>query len=906
MSKSNDNFSTSTDSAQQSENARAASHALQALTSVALLIPGMIPPGALGAELISSGINVQYSQYQEGQRDLINVKSGREALNVEVLHLDGRVELPAGRFITYSYTQDTWSGATPVATAPLAADVNRPILQNTSSGVITTGASPFLNTELFLDRNRNPLQGSSLTVDPRNVLVLSSASPESRDQLEATVGQEWRNNRISVGFGVSIENDYESLYGNIGSQLSFNDNLTTVSTSLGYSTNRTEAILDPDILPYLTRSAYADDIARRGDSEVLTGNMHRWSLGAGLTQVIDQQSLVDFRLSLAANSGFLENPYKAVSVLFVDPAVHPANALDPVPASLRALSEQRPDNRDQLGLSIRYIHYFEVPEAALHVTIETSHDSWDVNTSSLELEWAQSIAFDWLLSPRVRYYTQSKAGFYENYLVSEQAFRKTATNAQGQQVWVDTVNEQVRYFRDNLGNFYNSAGELIDQFELDLRPLIQQFNPTLLPRHFSSDHRLSSFGSLSAGITVSRSWKNGLSFEAGLEYYDRAADLGSGGGPNSQFADFDFISFNAALGLDFGIANSRRLVGSMNNTAGMAHMDHANSDHRSRVPAGIRFSHRLHEAGQWMVGYRTQFVRQAGDLLSGDSSASDPEVVLNGCRGTDGCRSVPTYMNMKMHMLDIMYAPTDWLTLSIMPQFVDMDMELRDLEGRPPPRLEAHEHIGESGHTTGGLGDTLVVGLVGLYDSPQHHLQAGIGVRIPTGQVDLELRRTFRADGGLFHFGMQLGSGTFDLVPSLTYSGESGQWHWGAQWQADYRLESENESGYRLGNGWQLAGWNGFDLTPWLSATLRTSYRSLQPIQGDFDRYNARIGPMDFPYNQGGDYWDIGMGLNIAFSRGWLQGNQLGLEWSRPIHEELNGFQRETEDRLALNWQFHF
>ncbi len=892
--------------APQSTCKRPSTSVVQALTSVAVLIPGISPTVVGAAEFLGSGLNFQHSQYQEGQRDLIEINSGREALNVEVLHLDGRIQLPAGRFLSFGYTQDTWAGATPVATAPLAAEVNRPILKNSQSGVVVAGASPFLNTELFLDQDWTPLRSGSLTGDSRNVLVMSSASPESRDQLDVTLGQEWRNYSISASLGVSLENDYESHYGSVGTQFNLNDNLTTVSATLGYSANDTDAILDPDILPYLTRDAYAEQIERRGDSEILTGSLHGWSFSSGLTQVVNQWSLVDFSLSLTTDSGFLENPYKAVSVLFVDPDKLMTGNTGPVPASLRALSEQRPGRRNQIGFRAGYVRYFEAPDAALHITLESSVDSWDIKAGSLELEWVQPVGGNWLLSPRLRIYSQSEADFYQNYLITEQAFRKTATNDQGQQIWVDVTDSNAQYFRDALGNFYTDGGQPVDPINLELRPLQEQFDPNLLPRHFSSDHRLSSFGSLSAGLTLSHTWNNGVSFEAGIEYYDRSAHLGSGTGAGTGFADFDFVTFNASLGADFSLANSRRASRRTIQSRDMPGMVHEESMHRNRVPAGIRFSHRLHAAGQIMFGYQTQFVRQAGDLLSGTRPATDEEVVQSGCAGTDGCRSVPTYMNMKMHMLDIMYAPTDWLTLLVMPQFVDMDMELRDLQGRPPPNLEAHEHIGESGHTTGGLGDTLVGGLVSVYDGQQHHLHAGMALRIPTGQVDLELRRIFRADGGLFHFGMQLGSGTWDLVPSLTYVGDSQRWHWGAQWHSDFRLESENESGYRLGNTWQVSGWNSYDISSWLSTTVRTSYRHVEPIQEDYDRYNARIGPMDFPSNQGGHYWDLGLGINAFFATGPLAGNQIALEWSRPLQENLNGFQRETQDRLALSWQFHF
>lgn len=53
-----------------------------------------------------------------------------------------------------------------------------------------------------------------------------------------------------------------------------------------------------------------------------------------------------------------------------------------------------------------------------------------------------------------------------------------------------------------------------------------------------------------------------------------------------------------------------------------------------------------------------------------------------------------------------------------------------------------------------------------------------LGLSAPTGKVDIELRRMAKIDGGLIHFGMQLGSGTWDFMPSLTYAGEKSRWSW--------------------------------------------------------------------------------------------------------------------------------
>ena len=64
----------------------------------------------------------------------------------------------------------------------------------------------------------------------------------------------------------------------------------------------------------------------------------------------------------------------------------------------------------------------------------------------------------------------------------------------------------------------------------------------------------------------------------------------------------------------------------------------------------------LPRAGDLMVGYRYRYGRASGNLVRGSSSASDADVAALGCRDLD-CSNAP--QRMSMHMLHLMYAPTD-------------------------------------------------------------------------------------------------------------------------------------------------------------------------------------------------------------------------------------------------------
>jgi hypothetical protein len=206
---------------------------------------------------------------------------------------------------------------------------------------------------------------------------------------------------------------------------------------------------------------------------------------------------------------------------------------------------------------------------------------------------------------------------------------------------------------------------------------------------------------------------------------------------------------------------------------------------------------------------------------------------------------------------------------------------------------------------------------------------------------------------------MQLGSGTWDFKPSLTYTGKINDWSWGAQVGGTKRLESKNSSGFAFGDMFEGSIWGGYDLTHWLSATVRAAYTWQGSIKGRFPRstrfdstlpvcnksdfitqdidgndnpigppafhdadYNAclanyeeqkryfdandRHTPMDFPKNYGGQYVDIGFGISATVPSGALAGNKLSFEWLQPVYTDINGYQLDRDGALSFTWSYGF
>ncbi|MDD5265566.1 MAG: DUF3570 domain-containing protein [Methylococcales bacterium] len=982
--------------------AKAECPSLQALTTAALLLPGLIASPVYAAE--GDEVDFQYGHYQETKRNIYGLatdpvtgvdsvsklKNGLNPIEVDSLHGSAKIALSDRVKFAFNYLQDTWGGATPVSSAPAAWGVNQPLLSQIDQTV--AGATPWLQgttksgraavdgqgRPLVVNSNTNPESAATWAYTPNNQLtdILASASPETRNQGDFKLAYEWDQAAISAGAGISSERDYESRFGNIGGLWNFNQKHTTLNLGLSYTNSNTHAVLNHDSYPYIDSTAYRDNgqiqtNADRAGANILYGNRQDWGTNFGITQIVNKDALVSGDISFTRSTGYLANPYKAVNVLFVDPVAQADNPPNVFTGELKALLEKRPDQRNQFNVGGRYVQFINPINAALHFDYHFSSDDWGIQGHTFEADWAQPVGNGWVVTPRIRYYSQNTANFYTPYLVNNQAYSTTSSvidpvrgqaykdasgqvffedptaaitavtttitqellldengipvfDANGNPVFIDVTtttpildaNGQPTY-TDKSGNpipvdpatgfaVVDANGKIVTDANiingLTAKTQTKPFDPGKLPANYSSDERLAGFGALSGGVTISKQFAKGLSLETGFEYYTHQASLKIGGGSANSFNNFDSWNVNAALKVNMEALSLARSTGD-NVHAGHEH------HHGAHEPAGVMYGHMLPKAGDMMVGYRYMYGSQSGDTLHNSRKVYDPDIVANGC-GPNPCFIKAGNMSMNMHMLDLMYAPTDWLTLMLMPQFVSMSMTMDALAGAPSAptfqEIGMLEHHLQNGHQSGGIGDLGMYALFKLFDNGTHHVHVTTGISAPTGAVDLKLNRNHQLDGGFMDYGMQLGSGTWDFKPSLTYTGQWQQFSWGAQSSGTVRMENRNQSGYALGDLFQTTAWGSYNFTNWLAGSLRGLYTAQGAIKGQYNGFINKFGPMDYPANYGGNYWDIGFGLSAMVPSGDWAGNRVSVEWLQPVLDNVNGYQLQRDGSLSATWSVAF
>lgn len=326
------------------------------------------------------------------------------------------------------------------------------------------------------------------------------------------------------------------------------------------------------------------------------------------------------------------------------------------------------------------------------------------------------------------------------------------------------------------------------------------------------------------------------------------------------------------------------------------------------APIGVMGDH-MHHKGEWMLGYRFMHMDMAGNR-SGTKSLSPETIVTteaNRFFGTPGqpatLRVVPKDMSMDMHMLGLMYAPIESVTVTIMAQYIGKDMTAITYAGGAGTTV-----LGTFDTKSTGWGDTKVNGALRLYDDAANHLHASIGISLPTGAIDKTA--TVLTPSGTtprmkLAYGMQLGTGTYDLLPGLTYTGHKGPWGWGAQYSAQIPLEDSNGSGYRWANKHNVTAWGSYEWAQWISTSARLSGTSQGKIKGIDPQIVAPMQAAD-PENYGGQELNLGLGLNLIGTRGVLTDHRFAIEATAALYRDLNGPQLEKDWTINIGWQHAF
>ena len=282
------------------------------------------------------------------------------------------------RLLTLGLTVDSLTGATPVGAAPM--------------GVAQTFTRP---------------SGNSVFSAPANITPLDDTFWDTRYAVSAGWQQPLgRLFRGSAGVSFSNEYDYTHIGANLGLTRDFNQRNTTVSLGVAFAQDDIDPISGSPT-PLSPMLDLGDVSNRRG-----TESKDVVDVLFGVTQVINQNLLVQLNYSFSDASGYLNDPYRVLSL--VDPISGDTLARTPAPGtegpSHEFRFESRPDSRAKHSLfgQAKYFMHGKV----LDLSYRYMTDDWDVDSHTIDAKLKFPLANDRYLEPHIRYYTQTEADFY--------------------------------------------------------------------------------------------------------------------------------------------------------------------------------------------------------------------------------------------------------------------------------------------------------------------------------------------------------------------------------------------------------------------------------------------------------------------------------------------------------------
>lgn len=294
-----------------------------------------------------------------------------------------RKEIGDDEFVSVQLVYDSLSGATPNGALPANTD--------------QTFTSPSCESNYTIAAGELPKRGFS---DTRVAMNLGWDKPLTRTL------------RTQLGVRGSAESDYTS-FGLTGSLLmDLNQKNTTVSIGFGADGDH---VKPGGGKPVGMTSVFScgggggEDEDEDGEGlEFITEIFSDYSvdkevssLMLGLTQVLNKNSLLQFNLSQTRFQGYLNDPYKLITV-------YNSTTGDPVDYRFEA----RPDSRTANTALLQLVYGFS--DNVVHVSWRRFNDDWGVNSDTLEAAWRIQVGPQFYLRPFYRHYQQSAADFYRH------------------------------------------------------------------------------------------------------------------------------------------------------------------------------------------------------------------------------------------------------------------------------------------------------------------------------------------------------------------------------------------------------------------------------------------------------------------------------------------------------------
>lgn len=199
---------------------------------------------------------------------------------------------------------------------------------------------------------------------PRFHTTGASQMSDNRTAGDIRIKRYFDHATVSIGAAYSNEHDYQSKAFSISGTKSSDDNNTTLSFGIGFTNDK----INPT------------------NKIVVNEKKNGVEFQVGVTQVLTPTDIFQLGGTYSDASGYFSDPYKPL--------------------------DNRPRDKQTGVLLARWNHYIKDAGATTKVSYRFYNDTYGVKAHTFGLELVKSLANGWVVTPGLRYYSQSKASFY--------------------------------------------------------------------------------------------------------------------------------------------------------------------------------------------------------------------------------------------------------------------------------------------------------------------------------------------------------------------------------------------------------------------------------------------------------------------------------------------------------------
>ncbi|NSW73186.1 hypothetical protein CL660_000050 [bacterium] len=295
-----------------------------------------------------------------------------------------------------------------------------------------------------------------------------------------------------------------------------------------------------------------------------------------------------------------------------------------------------------------------------------------------------------------------------------------------------------------------------------------------------------------------------------------------------------------------------------------------------------------HKNNHIMLSYKYMYMKMDGYLKgSSDASYSDARTKPNG----SNYMTVPLEMSMNMHMLSGMYTLSNDITIMLMGSYFDKEMEMKKHSSGKKKKMKSN-----------GWGDTKFNFLKKIYNKNKSKININLGISLPTGSIEKK-DTMFSGSKETLGYGMQLGSGTYDLLYGLTYNKFQDNYSYGVSISSVKRI-GENSKDYSLGDIYQS---NLFIAKPINNETfinLESEFKFQEKIDGSHKDILSVMSFAQDKESSGYKRIDLSFGVTHKFKN--FNNLKMALKFKKPIYNDVNAVQLETENLIIIGLQYSY